>query len=710
MNVSTDRKITKAEEEEEIKVPSKTSKPQIGNRPRSGNLSTTPPQNQPPQWKKVQEVKGNIQSFGKDSQSSSDIRELFSYQIKPNDNNKPPIENSLDETLMALIKMGKDLIVAYNEPEGQRGIEALERDYETFKRQREIFLTHRNAPTIQDKQKFFETCKKKCLEEVEKRLKKKLFLNGDESPTSPFNQKIIQTLVPESKVIYENIAYYEQANKKIEAEIDQATKPRSNSEDFTSDLSFIGKGGSFLRLLTSKRSSKNMSLPKNEGSVSEKDPQKSKDLKECLRGIQKLALDKTNNQFLCLSYELQILNLYEKALLEICKQIREIDSSSMPLGFKKGNVIEQIIYLVNKNADPVDSIKIEDKTKVCQIFVTEILKLIEVDYKEKLKNIFGNNKKLLLKNVQDRTHPVQSITDLNKKLHEKLFVNALPNLSDIERVLADPRVFIYLNGKETIFKDATNFNRFEFILNHFSRFFFNNNEVFTFIVNELISLKNDTKIESKKIVKIGEIIDQDFASFILYYRTLMALSEDEKNLIQTNFEKKFKGISFETALKYLIFCHNLLGQEIIFYITHELAAAMLVKFENRLVLVQPRLPTNEVRSRIDIKFEKGSCEIFYLRKDGIENSDNNTNDKTSDIILTQVYSFTMDPTGRITFPKKFDIQISYTNELNNDMRAKFFRLGLLMESWNLPTELKYIKATPKGSGKEPGKESGKEEV
>ena len=195
---------------------------------------------------------------------------------------------------------------------------------------------------------------KVLLVEVKKLLSRQLFLDSTQHITHFTNRAIIEKLEPKTVVLFQKILGYENDNRQADEGRERALSTETNNEPKKNFLSTMRK---------SKISNENINPPNQ--TVEQPIHKRYNNQYEYLKGIEK------------------ILTLYTDALGRFCEQIRAIDTSNN-LGSLDGDLIEQIIFLINRNInDDYWTTINSDKAKRYQFLLSKIC-----EWADGQKNIF----------------------------------------------------------------------------------------------------------------------------------------------------------------------------------------------------------------------------------------------------------------------------------------------------------------------------------
>lgn len=499
-------------------------------------------------------------------------------------------------------------------------------------------------------------CVECVLKEVKELLEKKVFLKLVESVTSPYNQAIIKKLVPGSEKWFIKISELDDANKQREKKTpvtlrdamlkqgENKDRLRANSvEDLTEEQLGFGVKRTLLRTMSHSGRS-----PKTTSTV-HLDPE----------------IKRLSNDYDYLKCVNEILELYKKSLLDISNKIHAISMNPMEKGSKKGALNECIIYLIHKN---IESFMIPiDNMLIINYLISKIQKLIEEEYLKEWQQLLETNNKKLIQNIQQRKSTLASFSDLESKLNSNLFMQPLPNPLDVERAMVDPSFSMSVNGKENIdLKNKNPAERFYLMLTIFSQQFFNNPDIFNYL--------------AQKVAQMPESNDM-YSHYEDWYKKFINLKDEERDQLKTNFEQAFgKQIPFEKVLKYFKFSQHFLGQATINFITKSLMATRFEKFQTEFLgIKRTNLPDDVATTTIFVMFKGSSCEIRYVRKNGL---------LFSDAIATQEYSFLVDADNdQLKLPKekiKLSVECSHERAENEELKDLLFDLSLIMDLMSIP--------------------------
>ena len=182
----------------------------------------------------------------------------------------------------------------------------------------------------------------------------------------------------------------------------------------------------------------------------------------------------------------------------------------------------------------------------------------KIFFNKVINNLLLENKDFLIKNIQLRDHMLSSFDKFKGILQHDLFERTLKNPDDLLRVLkvAKPSIQIFVfDSKNNEFKEeyfpafTANDNedkivrdRFDYILHVFSKNFFAYHGIFSELFNIIMKLI----LKKTKLSSLTAVYDT-------YYKRLMNLTSQDREIIEKKYEKLNFKIELDVALKYFKF-------------------------------------------------------------------------------------------------------------------------------------------------------------
>lgn len=536
-------------------------------------------------------------------------------------------ERTRDLALYNLFTIGMELADVWRNPQrGMKGYEVKVKSFEDSIQPRfdSAIYQLQEIAAIQSPDDLIESA---FLEGVEEILREKVLLDPKQAINSPSNRKILQQLHPEAGAILEEMDELVRANKQLINPEGKISRPVA----------------AILKRFGFEFAEASQDRPVE---ASEK------------------RMVKLNNDYAFLVCAYRLCEAYVAAIENICRGLKQPESSSM-------GIVNDIVKLGDQhidssewadiNSDP-PTVKSDWLKKVHDRMTYRCLDVFKLGMMEKYR-------KLLVQNMSVRQCNRPLFDDLSKKLEQRLVSRKMQAVGDMNRPFT-PRdqVRCYVNGNEVRAEQDIPIERFKAYLRTYGELF-GHPEMFWFLAQKL-----GVPIPKGE----GEVNASDA------YTKLMSLDPSEKDKLKAFFVKEYDSANFEKVLKYFKLAFNVLDQQTLYYYVINLLRARAEKFELKRVTLgtkEGKAEPNNDKNKYTIRVDGSTCTIKVSRMEDVY---------MNQVFIKQEYSFSFDVDDDKIFTPKEE-QVSITIECpralaeHNPEISKFLRdLPLIAEAMGYP--------------------------
>ncbi len=538
-----------------------------------------------------------------------------------------------DLALFHLHKMGQNLVHGWQQP--ARAIQELLKEVKAF----ETNVRPRLESKLYAKQQTLiiqspiAQAQAIFLGNVDTLLRKKLFLDFDKPVSSPANRKILQQQLSDFDAIF--------------TEIDAIGNADQLSGSKLKDLSL-----KFLGFRNIDRASE-------------------------------MGEDKLANDYALLVCAHQLCLQHFTRVEEICREIE-------PILFQNGvssieivnEIVKDIERLANEQlTDPWTTMN-SDESEVKKKWAQEVIGKIKYRYLDASKPaIMAMYRKMIVANLQRR--PVKyhdetlytSFDQLTQKLLN-IFNGRLSAPIDVARAFTLLGNVHCLVAANEITADDNPCSRFDAYLRTCAACF-DDSQLFLDLAKELgfhfTKRKTDLQSEYPKI-----------------YKKLFEMSEKDEATLKRKFARRGTPALFDKMIKFLKIFQNVLGQQALYFYTHNLIDARRQKFKLKRLGIKAITDQAIKKNDITVQVDGNRCTITIIRFDGITDPSASELGQDSTLLLRQQYSFTIDvEEDRIYLPTRDDLLLSIDTQrgMQDDPETNtiLFDLPMIMQSLEFPS-------------------------